>query len=193
MVAFLLVLGLVSAFGWNQWNHQPQGLLAGVPYLLDIVTGKGWGFVGLFLLLLNGWLGSLVVATNLLPGVVTLHFLLSFLCLFAYMVSVHKAVPFRFQGLSILSSRQWFWLWLSVFFVVIIGAWSREQVDALRLGDQLFVDGDTTGFLGWGMLNVFAMDACIIRAVVEGIVLSFNALLIPPGIVTGKQIGRAHV
>ena len=34
MVAFLLVLGLVSAFGWNQWNHQPQGLLAGVPYLL---------------------------------------------------------------------------------------------------------------------------------------------------------------
>lgn len=154
---------------WIEYINRLFGVLSGlfamvyfgmaVLYRGRIDSGKGWGFVGLFLLLLNGWLGSLVVATNLLPGVVTLHFLLSFLCLFAYMVSVHKAVPFRFQGLSMLSSKQWFWLWLSVFFVVIIGAWSREQVDALRLGDQLFVDGDTTGFLGWGMLNVFAMDA----------------------------------
>lgn len=123
-----------------------------------ISSGKGWGLGALFLLLLNGWLGSLVVATNLLPGVVTVHFVLSFLCLFAYMVSLHKAVPFEFEGLDLLKRKQWFGLWVSVFFIVIIGAWSREQVDALRYAGQLYVDGDTEGFLGWGMLNVFAMD-----------------------------------
>jgi len=44
------------------------------------------------------------------------------------------------------------------FFIVIIGAWSREQVDGLRYTGQLYVEGDTAGFLGWGMLNIFAMD-----------------------------------
>jgi cytochrome c oxidase assembly protein subunit 15 len=153
---------------WIEYINRLFGVLSGLFAMVyfgmavwfrgRIASGKGWGLVGLILLLVNGWLGSLVVATNLLPGVVTLHFLLSFLCLFAYMVSLHKAVNFKFNGLSVLSTKQWFWLWISVFFVVIIGAWSREQVDSLRLTEQLYVDGDSAGFLGWGMLNVFAMD-----------------------------------
>lgn len=153
---------------WIEYINRLFGVLSGLFAMVyfgmavlfrgRIDSGKGWGLVGLFLLLVNGWLGSLVVATNLLPGVVTLHFLLSFLCLFAYMVSLHKAGSFQFAGLSVLSRKQWFWLWLSVFFVVIIGAWSREQVDTLRMADALYVDGDTAGFLGWGMLDVFAMD-----------------------------------
>jgi len=153
---------------WIEYINRLFGVLSGLFAMVyfgmgvwfrgRIASGKGWGLVGLLLLLVNGWLGSLVVATNLLPGVVTLHFLLSFLCLFAYMVSLHKAVNFKFNGLSVLSTKQWFWLWISVFFVVIIGAWSREQVDSLRLAQQLYVDGDSAGFLGWGMLNVFAMD-----------------------------------
>jgi cytochrome c oxidase assembly protein subunit 15 len=153
---------------WIEYINRLFGVLSGLFAMVyfgmavwfrgRIASGKGWGLVGLLLLLVNGWLGSLVVATNLLPGVVTLHFLLSFLCLFAYMVSLHKAVNFKFNGLSVLSTKQWFWLWISVFFVVIIGAWSREQVDSLRLTEQLYVDGDSAGFLGWGMLNVFAMD-----------------------------------
>ena len=153
---------------WIEYINRLFGVLSGLFAMVyfgmavlfrgRIASGKGWGLVGLFLLLVNGWLGSLVVATNLLPGVVTLHFLLSFLCLFAYMVSFHNAGSFQFEGLSVLSRKQWFWLWLSVFLVVIIGAWSREQVDTLRMADALYVDGDTTGFLGWGMLDVFAMD-----------------------------------
>lgn len=154
---------------WIEYINRLFGVLSGlfamvyfgmaVLFRKRITSGKGWGFVALFLLLLNGWLGSLVVATNLLPGVVTLHFILSFLCLFAYMVSLHKAVPFTFEQDLVLSKKHWFGLWLSVFFIVIIGAWSREQVDGLRLAGKLYVDGDTSGFLGWGMLDVFAMDA----------------------------------
>jgi cytochrome c oxidase assembly protein subunit 15 len=153
---------------WIEYINRLFGVLSGLFAMVyfgmavwfrgRIASGKGWGLVGLLLLLVNGWLGSLVVATNLLPGVVTLHFLLSFMCLFAYMVSLHKAGNFQFNGLSVLSTQQWFWLWISVFFVVIIGAWSREQVDTLRLAQQLYVDGDPSAFLGWGMLNVFAMD-----------------------------------
>ena len=153
---------------WIEYINRLFGVLSGlfamvyfgmaVWFRKRIGSGKGWGLIALFLLLLNGWLGSLVVATNLLPGVVTVHFVLSFMCLFAYMVSLHKAVSFRFKGLDLLKRKQWFGLWISVFFIVIIGAWSREQVDGLRYTGQLYVEGDTAGFLGWGMLNIFAMD-----------------------------------
>lgn len=141
---------------WIEYINRLFGVLSGFFAMIyfgmavwfrgRISSGKGWGLGALFLLLLNGWLGSLVVATNLLPGVVTVHFVLSFLCLFAYMVSLHKAVPFQFEGLDLLKRKQWFGLWVSVFFIVIIGAWSREQVDALRYAGQLYVDGDTEGF-----------------------------------------------
>lgn len=153
---------------WIEYINRLFGVLSGLFAMIyfglmvfnwkKIKGGRWWGVLGLFLLLVNGWLGSLVVATNLLPGVVTIHFILSFLCLFAYMVSLHRARGFSFEGLDVLKSKQWFLLWAAVFFVVIIGAWSREQIDSLRMNANLYMDGDTTGFLGWGMLNIFEMD-----------------------------------
>ena len=153
---------------WIEYINRLFGVLSGLFAMIyfglmilhwrKIEGGKMWGILGLFLLLLNGWLGSLVVATNLLPGIVTIHFILSFLCLFAYMVSLHGAKAYQFKGLEILHKKQWFGLWITVFLVVIIGAWSREQVDLLRMCGDLYMEGDQEGFLGWGMLNVFAMD-----------------------------------
>ena len=152
---------------WIEYINRLFGVLSGLFALIyfgimlryrKTINGKRWALLGLFFLLLNGWLGSLVVATNLLPGVVTLHFLLSFLCLFAYMVSMHRAKSFSFQHTDILNSRKWFGLWVAVFAVLILGAWTREQVDQMRLAGTLYVDGDETAFLGFGMLDIFEMD-----------------------------------
>lgn len=153
---------------WIEYINRLFGVLSGLFALFYLVLmvwnrkiiadGKLWGGIGFFLLLLNAWLGSLVVATNLLPGVVTVHFVLSFMCLFAYMVSLHKAKSFSFPGDDLLDKKHWFFLWVMVFLIVMIGAWSREQVDLLRLKGELYANGDTEGFLGYGMLNVFAMD-----------------------------------
>ncbi len=152
---------------WIEYINRLFGVLSGLFALIyfammvryrNLISGKGWAMLGLFFLLLNGWLGSLVVATNLLPGVVTLHFVLSFLCLFAYMISMHKAKPFAFQYTETLSSRKWFGVWIVVFVVLILGTWSREQVDQMRLAGTLYVDADETAFLGYGMLDVFSMD-----------------------------------
>ena len=152
---------------WIEYINRLFGVLSGLFALIyfgimlryrKIIQGKRWGLLGLVFLLLNGWLGSLVVATNLLPGVVTLHFLLSFMCLFAYMVSMHRAQSFRFEHTEILSSKKWFAVWAVVFVVLILGAWTREQVDQMRLAGTLYVDADETAFLGFGMLDVFSMD-----------------------------------
>ena len=152
---------------WIEYINRLFGVLSGLFALIyfvimlryrKLIAGKRWSILGLFFLLLNGWLGSLVVATNLLPGVVTLHFLISFFCLFAYMVSMHKAKPFFFEHTEILSTKKWFGVWVCVFVVLILGAWSREQVDQMRLAGRLYIDADETAFLGWGMLDVFSMD-----------------------------------
>lgn len=185
---------------WIEYINRLFGVLSGlfamvyfgmgIWYRKLIHSGKAWGWMGLFLLLLNGWLGSLVVATNLLPGVVTLHFLLSFLCLFAYMVSLHAFRLFRIPGSDCLSRRSWFSLWGTVFFVVIIGAWSREQVDALRLKYQLFANGDVEGFLGWGMLNVLAMDWIFaIHRYMPLLILAWMTWLFRKNLDTVKRVG----
>ena len=152
---------------WIEYINRLFGVLSGFFALIyfgimigyrKIIHGKRWGLVGLFFLLLNGWLGSLVVATNLLPGVVTIHFILSFLCLFAYMISMHRANSFSFRHTEILSSGKWFGLWIVVFVVLILGTWSREQIDQMRLAGTLYVDGDETAFLGFGMLGAFLFN-----------------------------------
>lgn len=62
------------------------------------------------------------------------------------MVSMHRAKSFSFQYTDILNSRKWFGLWVAVFAVLIMGAWTREQVDQMRLAGTLYVDGDETAF-----------------------------------------------
>lgn len=152
---------------WIEYINRLFGVLAGlfgfcylalmVFYRKRILQGKAWGVLAFMLLILNGWLGSLVVSTNLLHGIVTLHFLLSFLCLFAFMASLHAFRNFSFENADLISSNQYFGLWVSVFLIVIMGAWTREQVDVMRMNGTLYAGGEKD-FLGYGILNVYAMD-----------------------------------
>ncbi len=70
--------------------------------------------MGFALLITNAWLGSLVVATNLLPGMVSLHFLLSFLCLFAFIRAVQEVRPI-IKHHNISEKRNWRVLWILIF------------------------------------------------------------------------------
>ena len=128
-----------------------------------------WVIIGFMLLVLNAWLGSIVVATNLLPGIVSLHFLLSFLCLFAFILSIHKVSPilsFHDQG----SNNTWKLLFWVIFVEVILGTWSREQVDALKGTSQLYLDGNSNG-----MLNFIGMDwLFMVHRFVPGAILIYS-------------------
>lgn len=46
--------------------------------------------LGLFFIILNGWLGSLVVDTNLFPGMVTVHFVIAFLAVASFLVAYYR-------------------------------------------------------------------------------------------------------
>ena len=90
-----------------------------------------WMLLGFVFLILNAWLGSLVVATNLLPGMVSLHFVLAFLCLFAFIKALHVIQPV-IPTFTVRNAGTIKWVWIILFVEVILGTWSREQVDALK-------------------------------------------------------------
>lgn len=165
---------------WIEYINRLFGVLSGVFGVVFLVLGFRlrkenkraflWLIIGFIFLLLNGWLGSYVVATNLLPGIVSLHFMLSFICLFAFMKALDTVVPTLKLHQQ---NTKWNWnvLSLVLFIVVILGTWSREQVEVLKdNGNLLTADGE--------MLNFVDMDWLFaVHRYVPGIIAIWGYLL----------------
>lgn len=160
---------------WIEYINRLFGVLSGLLAVLllaisllnkDLKPTRLWSVLGFILLILNAWLGSVVVTTNLLPGIVSLHFLLSFLCLFAFILSIEKVVPILniHQQDSKLNWRILFWV---IFGVVLLGTWSREQVDILKNTNILYLEGNPSGMLNFPSMGF----AFVIHRYVPGIVL----------------------
>lgn len=141
---------------WIEYINRLFGVLSGLFALVFFWLGfrlklaRGWLILGMIFLLLNGWLGSYVVATNLLPGLVSLHFMLSFICLFAFIKAsdVSKSLlPVHSQN----NQTQWIFLTGLLFVIVILGTWSREQVEMLKAAGNFAESGGS-------MLNIHSMD-----------------------------------
>ena len=87
------------AKAWIEYINRLFGVLAGFAGLAFFISSFqfiqkqrriwAWTALGFVMLLFNAWLGSIVVATNLLPGIVTTHFLAAFLCLFFFLYALH--------------------------------------------------------------------------------------------------------
>lgn len=147
---------------WIEYINRLFGVLSGI---LAIAMGflifwrwnlfakvRWWYLFGFVFLILNAWLGSLVVTTNLLPGMVSLHFILAFFCLFGFVKATDVMGPILPKFRSV--KKDFAWFWLLILMVVIMGTWSREQVDYLRqFGSIGTADGDSGQ-----ILNVGAMD-----------------------------------
>jgi cytochrome c oxidase assembly protein subunit 15 len=160
---------------WIEYINRLFGVLAGLFAVIFIALAflnkslkktRLWASIGFIMLILNAWLGSIVVATNLLPGIVSFHFLLSFLCLFGFIMAIHKAGPiFRLHNQD--NNKVWLILWFVIFAEVILGTWSREQVDLLRSSSTLYLNGNSNE-----ILNYLGMDwLFVVHRYVPGIIL----------------------
>jgi heme A synthase len=73
---------------------------------------------------------------------------LAFICLFGFIKSVDVVKPII--PIFEIKNNDFRWFWILVWVVVVIGTWSREQVDVLK-GASLLSDNS-------GKLNISAMD-----------------------------------
>ncbi|MBU6324264.1 MAG: COX15/CtaA family protein [Bacteroidetes bacterium] len=124
-------------------------LLLSLNYLRSKPTVFWLTLAGFVLTFFNAWLGSKVVVTNLLPGLVSMHFMLSFGAVIFFMAAVmwQQEPQVRF------TPKPSFNLWAGLAFISLIqislGALVRERVDMLEHYGSLTQEN------GW--LNMDAM------------------------------------
>lgn len=132
---------------WIEYINRLFGVLAGLFGLACFVLSFRFvrqlpgvtlmATLGLVMLVFNAWLGSIVVATNLLPGIITLHFLISFLSLFFFMRSIHLLRPFKLGEDNTKLSAIWWGLFTVIIAEVVLGTLARERVEYLQAAGQL--------------------------------------------------------
>ncbi len=113
---------------WIEYINRILGILVGL--LISIVALLSWHEnrkirylgLGLFLLvIMQGWLGSLVVATHLLPSFVTIHMLMALLIIACIISIIHANHPEKILPLKLKS-----WLFLSLLLTLIQIIWGTN-------------------------------------------------------------------
>ncbi|WP_245586385.1 COX15/CtaA family protein [Olivibacter sitiensis] len=140
-----------AAKTWTEYVNRLIGVITGVFLLLCVVFS--WIYVkthtrifvcsviNLFVVFLQAWLGAIVVSTNLMPWVITVHMLLALLilCISIY-TYFHARVHRESKLLLNLDSNYVRWicmLALSLSVVqIVIGTDVREQIDMIAINEQ---------------------------------------------------------
>ncbi len=129
-----------AAKTWTEYVNRLIGFIAGNLMLLSFILSF-WLFkkkkeiflltlLNLILIGFTAWFGAIVVATNLLPWIITVHMMLAFLIICVQVAIINKAdsSKFRFKV-----SGQFRFLILLTFFLllaqIILGTQVRQQID----------------------------------------------------------------
>lgn len=148
---------------WTEYINRIIGVLSGLFSLIfflslmkirrSITKFRFWsGVIGFIMMLFNAWLGSIVVATNLFPILISIHYLAAYAVVVFFMLSIVHAKVVQ-DSLPILKYKWYFILMITVSLVQLMyGTQLREVSDSALKGGKLYVtDGVNMDALG----NVF--------------------------------------
>lgn len=135
---------------WTEYSNRVIGALTGLFSVLFAISSiQFWrtnkkktliAFASLIAIGFNGWLGSIVVATNLLPGVVSLHFFFAFLAVYLIMIATYRNFEMK---LTHTDNSFKVLMFLALFLTsvqILFGTLVREQVDELIKSQSNFIE-----------------------------------------------------
>jgi cytochrome c oxidase assembly protein subunit 15 len=146
---------------WTEYLNRLIGALAGV----FMFAGFVWMFLyyrsksillltGLNLVLMGieGWFGSIVVATNLVPWTITVHLFLALVIIGIQLFIVHKISPIQRKKIVLTPLLKWliFIVFFITFYQMFLGTQVREYIDELT--KKGFGRESWTDRLGWEFL-----------------------------------------
>jgi cytochrome c oxidase assembly protein subunit 15 len=135
-----------TAKTWTEYINRLVGALIGIFVIINLIasarlirTHTRLFVVSLLLLILvvfQGWIGSIVVSTNLVPWVVTLHMLLAMLVVAILLYLVYVSRKETFEARYRFTGRPMVKVFLILSFVllatqVLLGTQVRETIDAI--------------------------------------------------------------
>ncbi len=134
---------------WTEYINRLIGVLSGLFALVYVVTlvltrkhnsnSQFWFGVSAFVLMLfNAWLGSIVVATNLFPIIISIHYLATYFVIGFIMLQLFR--PQVEQSSAVLLKYHWFYLFFVLISLVqvIYGAALRQVTDEAILKQTLY-------------------------------------------------------
>lgn len=130
---------------WTEYANRWVGFLAGNGVLFILL----WvllryrkdkrllllSVVNLFLLVLNAWFGSIVVATNLVPWVITVHMFLALAVVVSQLMIIRRISPSQQRTLNLAGGMKWLivLILLITTYQMFLGTQVREYVDELTM------------------------------------------------------------
>lgn len=112
VTGFLMLLTVFFSFSW--WKTSKK------PFLYSIAA--------LVMILFNGWLGSIVVDTNLFSGLVSLHFLFAFAAIVFLLLAFHSMKTYQ----PVLIEKKNMNIWFTLLFIFsVIQIFSGIQIRSL--------------------------------------------------------------
>jgi cytochrome c oxidase assembly protein subunit 15 len=132
---------------WIEFLNRLLGVLIGLMIFVNFIASLSYrktkplvpvlSFLAIILVGFQGWIGSIVVSTNLLEGMITLHMFLAIVqvLLMAFTAEIaRKTYSQEPQGTLQISKNLWALLWITMllsFGQVLLGTQVREQIDAV--------------------------------------------------------------
>jgi cytochrome c oxidase assembly protein subunit 15 len=143
---------------WIEYANRLIGVMLG-PLLISlcVVTFRnrqkvpgifGWSILVLAITLFQAWFGSIVVSTNILPGILTIHMVLSF-AIFGILLKMYDlASPNPVLTSKLVKYICLFALCLS-FIQVMLGTEVRKQIDVISYANNYVLRDTWIGQLDW--------------------------------------------
>ena len=133
---------------WIEYMNRVLGVLIGIFIIATFVASFPLrksqprlfygSLIALLMVIFQGWLGSIVVESELMPGMITLHMLLAMILL-SLLISLQAWSSPGAKGVIIPGTRILYGL---IILQVILGTQVREKVDEFTKDDQGIVRGE---------------------------------------------------
>ena len=143
-----------------EWTNRLFGVLTGVFAILALISGFGrrnenrkafgWAIFGFFWVVFNGWLGSVVVDTNLIPGIVTAHYAAAYLAFAGFIFALSGYPKYHIGKFQY---RFLIFIIVLLFVEIFLGTTTREIIDALKQKDQFELKIETVWIPGYLFLT----------------------------------------
>lgn len=168
---------------WTEYGNRLVGVVAGFMMILLVIYSFAFkksakrivvlSILNLIIVGFQGWLGSIVVSTNLMQWIVTVHMLLALIILgiqiytYNYAKQLHKERSVIMYRIAWLKGFLFFTILISIL-QIILGTEVRESIDAISKSLQF--NGRNTWVSKVGSLFSYHRDLAILVAVCNFVV-----------------------
>lgn len=172
-----------AAKTWTEYINRLVGALTGVMLLATAISAFAYrktakrivvlSILNLFVVGYQAWLGSIVVSTNLMQWIVTVHMLLALVILAILIYNYNYAKQLASQETVVMGKL--FWLRVLIFvalafsiFQIILGTEVRESIDVIA--KSLFYNGRNTWISKLGTIFSYHRDMAIVVTLTNALI-----------------------